>query len=154
MAQIEDIFWTHKVSAEISLATIPAYFVRDTEEIDPTKSMVVFFAIVRLTEAFREQHQRQWSRLTKDELVDVHFGGEDGCVFQGRLMDRPHTIRCLGDKHAFTKGFENDLVVRFKTEATDSSIPLFKTYGSRAEAEEAIVVGSPSDEHATPDEIG
>jgi hypothetical protein len=71
MAQVEDIWWLHKASLEIAQATVSAYFVWDPEEQPGHKDQPLAFVIVRLTEAFREQHKTQWARLPKEGLVEL-----------------------------------------------------------------------------------
>ncbi|KAB5549643.1 P-loop containing nucleoside triphosphate hydrolase protein [Coniochaeta sp. 2T2.1] len=139
MASIQDIFWLHKASSEILEAVHPAYFVTESEDENPPNHLKpATFAIIRLSEAFRDQFKDQWARLTKDNLVgiQIHLEDREDLEFVGIIMDRADTIPCLGDRHSLLGQFEFDLVVRFIVDGQDRQV--FKTFQSRAEAEEAM----------------
>jgi hypothetical protein len=54
-----DVYWLYKASREVYKIEVPAYFVRQYDEepagSDPNSTM--YFAIIRLTETFRDQHK-------------------------------------------------------------------------------------------------
>lgn len=138
MSQVMDIFWTHKTSCEILEAKVPAYFVPSSEEESANPNGSLVFAVIHLTEAFREQHKSQWARLTKDGLVDLVLHSLEGPDLVGKIMERPDTIPCLENKHALDKQFEDDLVVRVRV--SDDQRDTLKTFEGRVEAEEALKV--------------
>jgi hypothetical protein len=136
MAQVEDIWWSHKASVEIAAAKVSAYFVWDPEDQPGNKDQPLAYVVVRLTEVFREQHKTQWARLTKEGFVELRIRNHECPSLMGKIMDRPDTIPCLADKHAMDKQFEYDIVVRVRVPKNE----IFKTFESRVEVEEALKV--------------
>lgn len=137
MSQVEDIFWTNKASSEILEAEVPAYFVpgSDGPSTDPRRH--IFYAVIRLTNVFREQFKSQWARLTKDEVVELQLHCPNGPKLAGKIMGRPDTIPVLEGKHVLDKQFVDDLVVRVYV--PDIHLDALKGFEGRVEAEVAKV---------------
>lgn len=145
MAHVQDIYWLCKASENIRETEVPAYFVRKYDDDAPGSdpNFTVYFAIVRLTETFREQHKSQWGRLTKDGLVRILLPGSQAHERRGWLgciMQRPCSLPALEDKHALKGQYQYDIVVELSVRGGDRG--LLKTFEGRALAEEAFTVRS------------
>ncbi|KAK3386396.1 P-loop containing nucleoside triphosphate hydrolase protein, partial [Sordaria brevicollis] len=135
LAQVMDIWYLHKAASEIKQTKVHAYFVSTGSEATSSS-----YAIIRLTETFRELYKSQWRRLTKDGRVSIHLldvNGVDSPNPQGKLVRRPYTIPVLDrNKHAFQDQFEWDIVIEVRL--SDDYTDTLKTFEGRIQAEEAF----------------
>jgi hypothetical protein len=145
-----DLYWLVKDADAIHKAVVHAYFLR--KEADPAGSVntthTPFFAVVRLTETFRDEFKSRWARLVKDKSVNLDLLDCEGLgsrSITSRIMDRPDLIAALKGKHALEKEFVYDIVLelRIRNEHCD----VLKTFEGRVEAEDAFQVRISSVRH-------
>ncbi|KAK3327407.1 putative DNA helicase [Cercophora scortea] len=90
-SQVQDVFWLEQARGMIHLEKFPVYFVPHQTTESP-----MFYAIMPLTNEFREKHDAAWRRLTKCESFNLEvrrrLEDEQSEKWEAIIMDHPATI--------------------------------------------------------------
>lgn len=144
LSQFIDVYWLNKAAATIRQCQTSAYFVQNPTELGTN----IYYAVIRIEQAFKLQFADHWSRLIDEATVSLHVcqdwtpGSEtrpQGGLF-GRILDRPDLVPVL-KPHRLAGEFDTTLFVKVKSSEEDPDA--LKTFAGRGVAEEQYKVCNP-----------
>ncbi|KAF7547026.1 hypothetical protein G7Z17_g7999 [Cylindrodendrum hubeiense] len=175
-SQVQEVMWLHKAAEEIGEITFRAYFVATSSEATD------YYAILPLTQLFRDQFDAAWRRFTRDysfrlDIWDDTIEGKQyeedtKACWDARIMDYPGSIDILSahpiDKHEIIlqvrralqtekkrgPNFENCVALKFDTQLPEyqRKVEAVCLFNPDARPSNPVACGLPDPDNKKPEE--